>query len=292
MNILVQMLSKYDIKSEDEYINALKEIYQEITLLGLYRGGFFQKAAFYGGTALRILHGLNRFSEDLDFSLLKKDTSFNMEDYFPYIIDEFEALDIKMTLTKKQKSKNSNIESAFLKNDTSIHTLNIDTNNPALADITKGVHSGRKIKIKLEIDVNPPLKFQTEARTLLLPTTFNIISMTLPSLYAGKLHALLFRNWKTRVKGRDWYDFEWYVKNGVKVDLEHLQERVLKSEEFDGTIPLTKEQLKAMIRRKIETLDIQKAKQEVQVFIKDRSPLEFWSKEYFNFLVDKIEILQ
>ena len=288
MNIIEQMLLKYEIKSEDELINALKEIFQEITLLGLYRGGFFQKAAFYGGTALRIIYGLDRFSEDLDFSLLKKDPTFNIDDYFSYIIDEFESLGIKMTLTKKSKSQKSNIESAFLKNNTSIYTLNIKADN--LSNILDGIHSGKKIKIKLEIDINPPLKFQIQAYTLLLPTTFNIIAMTLPSLYAGKLHALLFRNWKTRVKGRDWYDFEWYIKRGVKVNLEHLQERMIESGDIDRNDLLTKEKLKALLKDKIDTLDIQKAKQEVQVFIKDHSVLDFWSKEYFYLLVDRMAI--
>ncbi len=286
MNVIEQMLSKYEINSENELINALKEVYQEIALLGLYRGGFFQKAAFYGGTALRIIHGLDRFSEDLDFSLLSKDPTFDIETYFPYVIDEFEALGIKMTLLKKSKSKESNIESAFLKNDTSIHTLNIEIDD--LSHILDGIHSGKKIKIKFEVDINPPLKFQTEAHTLLLPTTFNIIAMTLPNLYAGKLHALLFRNWKTRVKGRDWYDFEWYVKRGVKVNLEHLQERMIESGDLNREERLSKEKLKALMKEKIDTLDIDKAKQEVQVFIKDPSVLDFWSRDYFKLLTDRM----
>lgn len=286
MNIVEQMLSKYEIQSEDELINALKEVYQEIALLGLYRGGFFQKAAFYGGTALRIIHGLDRFSEDLDFSLLQKDPAFDIETYFPYVIDEFEALGIKMTLHKKSKTQESDIESAFLKNDTSIHTLDIEIDD--LSSILGGIHSGKKIKIKFEVDTNPPLKFQTTSHTLLLPTTFNIIAMTLPNLYAGKLHALLFRNWKTRVKGRDWYDFEWYVKRGIKVNLEHLQERMVESGNFSRDATLTKEYLKELMKEKIGTLDIDKAKQEVQVFIKDRSALDFWSKDYFKLLTDRI----
>ena len=210
------MLKKYNLKSEIELINALKEIFQEITLLGLYRGGFFNKAAFYGGTSLRILYGLERFSEDLDFSLLEKNKSFDMEKYFPSIVNEFEALGIEVSLNKKSKSNETNIESAFLKNDTSIHTLNIEAKG--LEDI----HNGRRIKIKLEVDTNPPLKFQTESKTLLLPMTFNIRTMTLPNLYAGKMYALLFRNWKTRVKGRDWFDFEWYVKNNIPLNLSFM----------------------------------------------------------------------
>jgi predicted nucleotidyltransferase component of viral defense system len=290
MNIIEQMLSKYDIESENELINALKEVYQEIVLLGLYRGGFFQKATFYGGTALRIIHGIDRFSEDLDFSLLQKDPTFDIESYFPHIIDEFEALGIKMILRKKEKPKGSDIESAFLKNDTSIHTLDIEIDD--LSNILEGIHSGKKIKIKFEVDINPPLKFETEAHTLLLPTTFNVVSMTLPNLYAGKLHALLFRNWKSRVKGRDWYDFEWYVKRGVKANLIHLQERMIQSGNLSKDEILTQEKLRALMKEKIDILDIDKAKQEVQVFLKNPSVLDFWSKDYFNLLVDRITVLR
>jgi predicted nucleotidyltransferase component of viral defense system len=289
MNIIEQMLSKYEINSEDKLINALKEVYQEIALLGLYRGGFFQKAAFYGGTALRIIHGLDRFSEDLDFSLLKKDPEFDIEHYFPFVVDEFEALGVKITLSKKTKSNDTNIESAFLKNGTSIHTLNVQIED--LSNILDGVHGGKKLKIKFEIDTNPPLKFQTTSHTLLLPTTFNIIAMTLPNLYAGKLHALLFRNWKTRIKGRDWYDFEWYVKRGVKVNLEHLKERVIESGNFESSDEFSEDILKDLLHKKIDSLDIDKAKQEVQVFIKDRGILEFWSKDYFKLLSDMVVVL-
>ncbi len=293
MNIVEQMLSKYDdIESENDVINALKEIFQEIALLGLYRGGFFNKAAFYGGTALRILYGLNRFSEDLDFSLLQKDKLFNIEKYFPAIIEEFEALGIAINLTKKHKTHkllNSNIESAFLKNDTSIHTLNIQMDN--LDNILNGIHSGKKIKIKFEVDTNPPLKFKTESKTLLLPVTFNIISMTLPNLFAGKMHAVLYRNWKTRVKGRDWYDFEWYVKKGVTLNLEHLQERMIESLDFnqENNNFLNKENFTKLMYNRIDNLNIPKAIEEVSPFIKDKSFFEFWTKDYFKLLTDKIK---
>ncbi len=286
MTIVEQMLSRYTIESEDELINALKEIYQEVTLLGLYRGGFFQKAVFYGGTALRIVHGLDRFSEDLDFSLLQKDKEFDLEYYFSYIVDEFEALGISIKLSKKVKSTTSAIESAFLKNGTSIHTLSLEVVD--LSNILDGVHSGKNLKIKFEVDTNPPLKFQTTPHTLLLPTTFNIVSMTLPNLYAGKMHALLFRNWKNRVKGRDWYDFEWYVKRGMKLNLVHLKERMVKSGNFAKNDELTEKILKNLLRKKIEILDIAKAKDDVKVFIKDQSILEFYSKEYFLLLTDRI----
>jgi hypothetical protein len=287
MNIIEQMLKKYDPQSETELINALKEIFQEITLLGLYRGGFFDKAAFYGGTSLRILYGLERFSEDLDFSLLEKNKdfqgkqAFDIEKYFPSVVSEFEALGIEISLNKKNKSSDTNIESAFLKNDTSIHTLNIEAKG------LENIHSGRKIKIKLEVDTNPPLKFQTESKTLLLPMTFNVRTMTLPNLYAGKMHALLFRSWKTRVKGRDWFDFEWYVKNNTPLNLEHLCQRMKESGNFDKDI-LTKEEFTQLLNNKIDTLDIEQAINEVKGFVKDVRVFDFWSKDYFKLLASRV----
>ena len=274
--------------SDQEIDDKLKEVFQEITLLGLYRGGFFNKAAFYGGTSLRILYGLNRFSEDLDFSLLEKVKSFNIDRFFPFIIEEFDALGIKINLrSKNKKSSSSNIESAFLKNDTQIHTLDIKVNN--LDSILSGVYSGKIIKIKLEVDTNPPLKFQTETKTLLLPVTFNIISMTLPNLYAGKMHAVLCRKWKSRVKGRDWYDFEWYVKRYTKLNLEHLEERMRESGDLDYKQDLTPELFNELMYAKIDALQIEKAIEEVKPFIKNTSIFQHWTKDYFKLLTDKIQ---
>ena len=287
MTIIEQMLSNYEITSEADLINALKEVFQEIALLGLYQGGFFEKAAFYGGTALRILHGLPRFSEDLDFTLLEKNSNFNLEKYFDSIIDEFEALGIKIEIAKKEKKDfASDIASAFLKNGTAIHTLKIEANN--VENILNGVHSGKKLKIKFEVDINPPLKFQTESKTLLLPKTFNVITMTLPNLYAGKMHAVLCRKWASRVKGRDWYDFEWYVKRNTPLNLIHLQERMLESCDLDKNINLDEKLFKEFMYKRIDELDINGAIKEVSPFIKDKSGFEFWSKEYFKLLTDSI----
>jgi len=286
MSIIEQMLSKYNIESETDVVNALKEIFQEVALLGLYRGNFFSKAAFYGGTALRVLYGSNRFSEDLDFSLLKKDASFNIEYYFQYIINEFEAFGIDIAIKKKQKKINTDIESAFLKNNTSLHTL--DINIDRLKSIIETVYSGKQLKIKLEVDINPPLKFQTEAKTLLMPVTFNVVSMTLPNLYAGKMHAVLCRSWKNRVKGRDWYDFEWYVKQNARLNLEHLQERMYESGHLERDVKLDDSVFKQKLKAKIDNLNIEKAKAEVRPFLKDPSEIEFWSKDYFRLLADKV----
>ncbi len=288
MSIIEQMLSKYTIKSSNDLLNALKEVFQEIILLGLYRGGFFEKSVFYGGTALRILYGLDRFSEDLDFSLIDKEDNFEIEKYFPSITNEFNALGIDIIITKKNKKNENNIESAFLKSESLQHSLNIDLSN--LNSLFGNIYDLKMIKIKLEVDINPPLNFQTEVKTMLLPITFNIVSMTIPNLYARKLHAVLFRNWKNRIKGRDWYDFEWYVKNNYKINLSHLNERMIASKNWDKDKLFDYSEFKNLMLNKIESLDIESAKKEVKPFIKNSEILDFWNKDYFRLLVDKIKV--
>ena len=213
-------LEEYEPQNEEEIVSALREIMQEITLAALSRTDFFEKAAFYGGTALRIFHGLDRFSEDLDFSLIKTDPKFSLEPYFPAIVEEFKALGMQVSLREKDKKQVSSIESAFLKTETIWQEL-------ILEDIVRqsGIKSNRNVKIKIEVDRTPPLGYNTEEKLLLKPFSFYVKCFTLSSLFAGKMHALLFRKWKTRVKGRDWYDLEWYIKKGVPLDLSHFMAR-------------------------------------------------------------------
>lgn len=269
-DIFEQMLSKYQIITDNDRKNAIYEIMQQITLAGLYRGGFFKKAAFYGGTCLRIFHKLDRFSEDMDFSLLAPDESFKLEDYFSAIIEEFNILGRDVVIIKKEKKNFSKVESAFLKDDTAIYDIAFKTE--------------KSLKIKIEVDINPPMKFRTEQKLLLLPFSFMTQCFVLPDLYAGKMHALVFRNWKNRVKGRDWYDFEWYVKNGVKLDFNHLQERI---REFN-LLDINKEEFLNLLRERIANSDIEMVKRDVEPFIKNKEGLEIWSKEYFLQLVDFI----
>lgn len=272
MTIVDQMLARYpgDAAARDL---ALREVMQEIALAGLYRGGFFDKAAFYGGTCLRIFYGLPRFSEDLDFSLLAADDTFSFEPYFNALSDEFRAFDFDIELSAKQKATRSDIESAFLKQTSSLYNLEV---------------RGRKtIKIKLEVDKDPPLAFATEERLLLQPYSFYTKCFALPDLFAGKMHAVLFRRWQNRVKGRDWFDFEWYVRNGSTLNLEHFSERAWQS----GDLPerrISGERFLALLRERIQTLDIRSARADVSRFIPDAKAVEIWSQDYFQQLADRI----
>lgn len=288
---LIKMLEKYDLTNSNSSYDALREILQEIVLLGLYDAGFFKHAAFYGGTALRILHNLPRFSEDLDFSLLESNPKFNLVPYEEAIISTLKAFGFDVTIEIKEKNNSSAIASAFVKGNTIEHLININ----APKDITNKIHRDQAVKIKLEVDTNPPLEFDTANVIRLTPRPFSINAFTLPSLYAGKMHAILCRAWSTRPKGRDWYDLVWYIANEVELDSIHLKSRLSQSckylEENNIQIPreLNKQTIKDLLLQRIETLDIVKAKNDVQPFIKDMREIELWSKEFFVAVIENIK---
>ena len=273
MNVFDKMMSRYDIFSDEDFMNAQHEVMQQIALAGLYRGGFFRKAAFYGGTCLRLFYGLKRFSEDMDFSLLHPESGFTLESYFESVIHEFKALGRDVIIEKKRKTRQTNIESAFLKDNTAIYNLQFRTE--------------RRVRIKIEVDTDPPQGFFTEPKLLLLPFSFMTHCFTLPDLYAGKIHALLFRTWKNRVKGRDWYDFEWYVRNGVDLNMDHLNKRIKQTR--PEAVTLSQEGLKKLLKDKILQTNINWVKDDVRPFMKDPEETNIWSREYFTQLVDRIQ---
>ena len=278
------MLAKYECRTEQDYINALKEIFQEIALLGLWRSKFYEKAAFYGGTALRILYGLDRFSEDLDFSLLKTDKNFELSMYNKDIKDELNGFGFEVNVNTKVKSSDTNIESAFIKAQTKKQLLLIEVS----PDIINRLHNMSSIKIKMEVDINPPEKFKTETKILLRPIPFSVKTYQLPDLFAGKIHALLCRPWQQRVKGRDWYDFIWYLSRNISVNITHLRERLIQSEAWEKQSELTLTDLKAMLANKIEKTDFENAKKDILPFIKDHQAVDLWSRELFIQLIEKI----
>ena len=261
--VFEQMLAKYDLSTTTAKRNAMYEVMQQIVLAGLQRGGFFDKAAFYGGTCLRIFHGLPRFSEDMDFTLLSVDDDFRIEDYFPTVINEFKALGREVSITKKEKKNFGKVESAFLKDDTEVYNIAFQTE--------------KSLKIKIEVDMIPPLGFQTEQKLLMQPFSFMTRCVVLPDLFAGKMHALVFRAWGKRVKGRDWYDFEWYVRNDIPLNFEHLQRR---AKEFNG-MDLTREEFARLLNERLSTTDINLVKRDVEPFVKNMDDLTIWSNDYF-----------
>ncbi|MBZ0180106.1 MAG: nucleotidyl transferase AbiEii/AbiGii toxin family protein [Melioribacteraceae bacterium] len=285
-NLLKQLISKPLPDSENELLKLLRESLQSLALFGLWRSNFFEHAAFYGGTALRILYGLDRFSEDLDFSLLRPNADFTFEKYRDSIIRELEAFGFKVNFEVKQKSKKSAIESAFIKTNTLQQLILIE----APSNIISTINKQSTLKIKLEVDTNPPPGFDTEMKYVFSPIQFAVKSFSTPSLFAGKMHAILCRKWKTRVKGRDWYDFAWYVGKYPELNLRHLEERMRQSGDYNEQTELTKEKFFEILNAIIENLDIEKAKGEVEPFVENKMSLDLWSKEFFKAAAEKIII--
>ncbi len=278
------MLDDYHPQTKNEYERAIHEILQEIALLGLWRAKFFEHAAFYGGTSLRILYGLNRFSEDLDFSLLKPNRNFNLSPFLKSIEEELEISGLPIKTEYKNNLPDDTIHSAFLKTGTLETFIRIGLDE----SLRKHTQSNEFIKIKLEIDIDPPPHFSTEVRYLLKPIPFSIRTYIPDDLFAGKVHALLCRPYKVRVKGRDWYDFIWYITKGFSLHLAHLESRMRQSGHYSNENTLTQENLIDLMKQKIIGLNIQAAKEDLRRFIRDPKELDVWSKDFFLSLLPRI----
>lgn len=281
------MLNKYQPKDNSERENAIKEIVQEIVLSGLSRGGFFDKAVFYGGTCLRIFHGLNRFSEDLDFALLNKDENFKIEDYFPAIKKELISYGLDMDVVKKEKSKGDNdIQSAFVKGNTQILLMTFFPNNNEVGNVIKD----QTIKIKFEIDIDNPKGGVVETKYRLLPAPYEIKVFDEPTLFAGKIHAILCREYKNRIKGRDYYDYLFYCAKGTKINFEYLENKLKNSNKISSDTKLDLSLLKKMLQERFTSVDYNLARKDVSSFITDQESLSLWSKELFLSTLDYLKL--
>lgn len=283
--VILEMLKPYRCQSSDDYKNALKEIIQELALLGLWRAKFFEQAAFYGGTALRILLGLNRFSEDMDFSLLKPNPDFSLKIYEEQLMTELKSFGLITRIETKIKVKESAIVSAFLKANTVTHLLEVGVPESE----RKKLHHQDSIRIKIEVDTNPPRGFSTSVCYLIQPVPFFVKTYAESDLFAGKMHAVLCRSWKTRIKGRDWYDLIWFVARNTPLHLFHLEARMRQSGHYESKNTLTQQAFQEQLLSKIEALDIERAKEDVRPFLKDKRELDLWSTDFFRHIASKIE---
>ena len=287
MNSVIEtMLNKYNPKNNEERENAIKEIIQEIVLAGLSRGGFFNKAAFYGGTCLRIFHELNRFSEDLDFALLEKDTSFKLDDYFPALKKEFESYGLEVDIKPKKKDEDSEIQSAFLKGNTLMLMMSFF---PKSEDASK-VFANQNIRIKFEVDTENPSGGVTEYKYRMLPAPYEVQIFDEATLFAGKIHAILCRNYKNRVKGRDYYDYLFYIGKGSKFNLKYLENKLKNTGELiDTNDTLTLDRVKDLLCKKFELVDFRLAIEDVSNFIENKEGLKIWKKELFISSLDNLK---
>ena len=281
--ILEQMVNNYHPKNTEEKKNAIKEVMQEIVLCALSKAGFFNEAAFYGGTALRIFYHLDRFSEDLDFSLLIKDKDFDLSIYFPKLKEIVKSFGLNVEIEIKEKTKDSNIQSAFLKGDTIEHFLLFYPD-----DLIQGINKNEKVKIKFEIDTMPPGCATYEIKYRLLPIPYSIKLYDEASLFSGKIHAIICRSWKSRVKGRDLYDYVFYLSRNTQFNLPHLREKLIDSQYIDTNKTISCEDIKKMLIERFNEIDFEQAKEDVIPFIKDHSVLDIWSKDFFIAITDQL----
>lgn len=284
------LISRYNPKTVQDFENALKEIIQEITLAGLARANFFDKAAFYGGTALRIFYGLPRFSEDLDFTLLHKQSDFSLSHYFNSVQGTLNAFNFDVEFEEINKKNSTDIESAFLKANTKIHLLKIKSAQKFASSVQNNKQNNKKLSIKFEVDTNPPLGFDTEVKVLLPPITSAVKVLTPSSLFAGKMHAILFRQWKNRVKGRDFYDLLWYLGQGHSLNLRYLETKMRDSGNWDGQHSLSRTDLLELLKNRIATIDFKSAAQDVTAFINDPREVDSWNQEFFLSAIQKIKV--
>jgi len=282
-----QILAKYEIRSLDDSLRALREVMQEIALLGLWRSKFFEKAAFYGGPALRVLFGLDRFSEDLDFSLLEKNEDFDLAEYGDALKRELDSFGFDVEIENRIKPAGTAIQSAFLKANTRSQMITVEFERGIIQQVPRN----QVLKIKLEIDTDPPSGFSTETRYLLRPVPFAVRTFSLPDLFAGKMHAVLCREWESRVKGRDWYDLVWFAAYHPELRLSHLEQRMRQTGHWEGATALTATEFRVLLTRRIDIVNIDQIRREVEPFVKDTGSLALWSKEFFLDVASRIKIV-
>ena len=285
--VIEEMLKSYQVDNIYDRKNAMKEIMQEIVLCGLSRAGFFKEAAFYGGTALRIFYGLDRFSEDLDFSLEQINLDFDLCSYFPMLEKEVKAFGLNVEIQEKEKTKDSNIRSAFLKGNTKEHLLLFYADERLVGTVDKN----EVVKIKFEVDTNPPAFATYEHKYRLLPVPYEIRLYDMPSLFAGKIHAVICRGWQSRIKGRDLYDYIFYLSKAVTVNQKHLRARLIDSGYISENQECTLEEIKTMLKNRFDSIDFLQARKDVEPFIRDTSVLDIWSSDFFKQITEGLKVL-
>lgn len=284
-NVIREMLTRFSVNELAEKKDALKEVLQEVVLCGLSRAGFFQNTAFYGGTALRIFHGLDRFSEDLDFSLQTADGSFSLSDFFSVLRKEVASFGLNLEISEKVKNRESAIQSAFLKGNTKEHMLMFFNADQSVESIP----GNEKIKIKFEVDTNPPASASFERRYRLLPVPYEVMLYDMPSLFAGKVHAVICRAWKSRIKGRDLYDYVFFLSKGAHLNTDHLKARLVQSGIWNSEDSFSIADAKRLLFDRFEVIDYSQAKADVIPFLKDSASLELWSADFFRQITEGLQ---
>ena len=284
MTTIEEIIKSYNPKTIEETKAIIHELLQQIVLIGLSRSGFFNFASFYGGTALRIFYGLNRYSEDLDFILNKEDKNFSLQPFINKIIEVAQSYGLEIDIQTRNKKIETPIESAFAKLNTCQTFIKLKVDDK----LVKLLHKEELIKVKFEIDCNPALGFNRENKYLNMLEFANIVVLDKESLFAGKLYAILCRNYKNTVKGRDYYDFLFYIQKGVKPNLIYLKNKLIESHKLNERDEFNIEILKNMLKDRFNDVDFNQVKNDAEHFVFKNEDLSYYTKELFIDMVDKI----
>jgi predicted nucleotidyltransferase component of viral defense system len=265
MNTIVeQMIQTYKAQTVYDQKNAMKEVMQEIVLCELSRAGFFRKAAFYGGTALRIFYGLDRFSEDLDFSLMRAEDDFEIQSYLPVLEKAVGAYGLNVKIDE--------------------HLMLFYSADKEFSSVS----NNELTKIKFEVDVNPPDYATFERRYRLQPVPYDVNLYDESSLFAGKLHAVIGRAWKNRIKGRDLYDYVFYLSRGISFNRKHLRARLLQSGHIKEDAKFELPEIKRMLSDRFDSIDFTQAREDVAPFIRNTRVLDIWSADFFKQITEEL----
>jgi predicted nucleotidyltransferase component of viral defense system len=255
-----------------EQENVLQELMQHYLLASLARAGLFKEAMFHGGTCLRIVCGMNRFSEDLDFLLKKSDPDFRWQGYLEAVRMDCEREGIRFEVQDKSQAGTA-VQKAFLKTDSIGKILAMD--------LPFERFHARKIRIKLEIDTRPPAGSSFTTSYLTFPVTTAITTQSMESGFALKLHALLCRPY---IKGRDWFDFVWYVARKTRPDLELLGKALEQQGPWAGqAMTVTMAWVRETLEKVILSIDWTVARNDIQRFLplREQQGLQVWGADFF-----------
>lgn len=280
IDIIDARLKTYFLETVEDEVFALKEILQEIILYGLFNANFFSEGIFHGGTSLRILHGLPRFSEDLDFLLIKPNPNFNWHHYMSAINKACGQFGIKPEIIDKSQADKT-VQKMFLKDNSIGKILNLSFHH----------HPGKKLAIKLEIDTNPPAGSINETKFLDFPIAFSLAAQDLSSNFAGKCHALLCRQY---TKGRDWYDFLWYIAKNAKPNLDFLSNAIHQQGPWaNQNITINAAWFFDQMNKKIKAIDWNKTASDVKPFLNktEKQTLSLWHQEFFLDRLNKLSTM-
>ena len=282
IELLQRRLDEYGCDDAEEELNAIREILQDMILAGLARTDFFTRAAFHGGTQLRIFEGVRRYSEDLDFALTEPDRDFDLKSYLDKAAEELESIGVELEVKDRSKAESA-VKKGFLKNDSLVRILELRYVGGKGTLGTPG-----KILIKLEVDTNPPEGATYRASPLLFPYPASVRCFDRESSFSGKIHALLCR---TYIKGRDWFDLIWYASVGARINHRLLSSAIDQQGQWAGQHVKTDDTwVRTQLRETIAGLDWKAAREDVRRFVyaSDRPSLDLWNTEFFTSLTERI----